>query len=113
MTKKERLNLKRQSLGKWRGIVKSLRAHKTIEALSNETCGYCGIYGDDGCDGCPLLNHMLCGNCGGVALEKIYRCDEGGVGVPKAADFTAAAQAAEVMLACIEADIAREVAAGR
>jgi hypothetical protein len=114
MTPSEILDLKRQSRDKWAAIVADLEKDEPEldPELSCEDCGYCRAMGVSVarvgvCRSCPLRFEELCG-CGmGLALDAVeafYDCCVGAT-QPEALDN------ARVMLAAIEADVAKDEAA--
>jgi len=79
MNKAERIALKRNAGLKWGGIVHVLgaeylddeEARNLIPPLGSSGCGYCTIWIDGDCKGCPLKPASLCYDAAGSAYQKV------------------------------------------
>lgn len=108
MTPKQIRVLKTKSLAKWRKIASEGNAYDT--PLSPEDCGYCLIAGynamaNKGCSccQCALRFAHLCEGGKGLAFQVVFH-HKMGIDTPQRVVKTAA----EIMVAAIERDIARD-----
>jgi hypothetical protein len=119
MRKKDKINLKKQSLEKWENIVKDLKNDDDGDFdLSGWDCGYCHIYipnhTPSKCHQCPLYKQPLChggeGSAYRIVFNHYYDYDPGEEFRDYNWELENTLRCARRMVKAIKKDIAQETA---